>query len=152
MTADIGICFLDKYIDETWEVCDRSPDNNCYLRVDYKLDVTETDVVRPGWTIDQYRRQLSDILESWYYENEDYFFAELCFWVLAFHRIGTGLWKLLVGKGGDGKGKNWLMERGLLGKKNTATMDIGCLLDRKGVPQVGTPLLEQMRFPHSREQ
>ncbi len=38
-----GICFLDAYIDGNWEETAASPDNDCYLRVGYKLRVSDND-------------------------------------------------------------------------------------------------------------
>ena len=100
------------------------------MKVGYKHTVTEADVEREGYDLDTYRTCLRTFIESLYFGNEDFFFIKLCSLPLAFKRVCSGKWLFEVGPGGDGKSKEFILETGVLGEKNCATLDIGALMDR----------------------
>ncbi len=52
-------------------------------------------------------------------------------YVLALKAVGSGRWIVKLGKGGDGKGKEWLLTCGVLGEENATTMDVSCFVRRE---------------------
>ncbi len=52
-------------------------------------------------------------------------------YVLALKAIGSGRWIIKLGKGGDGKGKEWILICGVLGEDNTTTMDVSCFVKKE---------------------
>ena len=38
-----GINFEDVYLNDNFEICERSPDNNCYVKVPHQYNLSEED-------------------------------------------------------------------------------------------------------------
>lgn len=125
-----GVCFADKrYLDDSWTEKEISPGNDCYCRVDYKYEIKAGDL-KEGWTLDRYKTTLSRFLRALYYKNEPFFMMKLHLLHLALKRICNGRWICEISPGGKGKGKEFVLESGVLGKHNCATLDLAVLVER----------------------
>ena len=124
-----GTAFVDKYIDDSGNEVPRRRENDCYFKAPFKFDVTEADVTKPGWSIRRYDEELDLWIQSMYYNNDAFFSVKLLLWKLAFK--GKEAWKMTFecGKGGDGKGREFVFEKALFGH-SFGSLDCAVFLDR----------------------
>ncbi|CAE7726165.1 unnamed protein product [Symbiodinium sp. CCMP2592] len=125
-----GVCFLDVFLDENWEIAPKSRDHNCYLKLNYHFLYEQVVAQDPSIDVEDYRRRLRSFLESLYYENAHAFEIKLCFLHAAFKRVCTSKMIFQIGKGGDGKGMEAILDRALFGDLASSTLDCGVFLDR----------------------
>ena len=125
-----GVCFADVYLDPDWVVCAKSPTNNCYYSVPYPYHY-ENMAATENIDIAHYKKQLRLFLESLYYQNEHVFQIKLASMHAAFKKAPTCKMLFEIGKGGDGKGMEAYLQRGLLGEQHSSTLDCGVFLDRQ---------------------
>ena len=130
MPVSRGFCFADVYLNDKWEVAEKRPSNDCYFKVDYPyfFETSFADDLDP--TICQSRSKLRTFLESLYYQNEHAFQIKLCFICAAFHRSCTGKMLFQIGRGGDGKGMEAVLDAALFGSDARATLDCGVFMER----------------------
>ena len=64
MPRSEGVCFSDVYLNATWQMATKSPDNNCYLRIGYPYFYEKTLQSYPGVSIQDFRNVLRTFLES----------------------------------------------------------------------------------------
>ena len=131
MPRSQGVCFTDIYLDCTWSIQEKRPSNNCYLSVPYPFHYESLVAADPKLDLSYYKNQLRLFLESLYFENEHVFQVKLCSLHAAFKKAPTAKMLFEVGKGGDGKGMEAYLERGLLGDEQSSTLDCGVFLDRQ---------------------
>ena len=117
-----GVCFQDVYLDIEWAVQPKSPSNDCYMFVRYPFfyEVLADDASQLD--IDSFKEKLRLFLESLYFANEHVFQIKLAFLHAAFKKVCTSKMIFEIGKGGDGKGMEAYLERGLLGEEQSATL------------------------------
>ena len=84
----------------------------------------------PNIDVSNFRSRLRLFLESLYYKNEHAFQIKLCFLHAAFKRVCTSKMIFQIGKGGDGKGMEAILDRTLFGDLASSTLDCGVFLDR----------------------
>ena len=130
MPRSEGVCFSDVYLNATWQMATKSPDNNCYLRIGYPYFYEKTLQSYPGVSIQDFRNVLRTFLESVYFENEHALQLKLCFMKAAFAQVCTSRILFLVGKGGSGKGMDAILDKALFGSEASSTLDCGVFLDR----------------------
>ena len=66
---------------------------------------------------------LDTYLRSMFYKNDSAFLTTVASNYCAFHKIETGVMIHLVGDGGDGKGLLDVLETGLVGEDNSASLE-----------------------------
>ncbi|CAE8688578.1 unnamed protein product, partial [Polarella glacialis] len=130
LPKSIGIFFIDIYVNEDWEEAPKGPDNNCYFQVQYSFHVSSEYTAQPGFRLADWRKKLNTFLKALYFQNEGGFLLKLAFLKLAFLRVCSGRMIFEIGKGGDGKGMEAILEKHLLGPSNSATLDCACFIDR----------------------
>lgn len=130
MPASQGVCFQDVYLDAKWQVAQKLPSNNCYLQVNYNFFYEKTARADARVNVEDFRVSLRKFLQSLYYKNEHGFHVKLCFLHAAFHKACTGKMLFLIGKGGDGKGMEAILDSALFGLDASATLDCGVFFDR----------------------
>ena len=64
-----GVCFLDVFLDENWEIAPKSRDRNCSLKLNYHFLHEQAAARDPSIDMEDYRRRLRSFLESLYYES-----------------------------------------------------------------------------------
>lgn len=126
-----GVCFEDVYPDDDWNIQPKSPTNDCYMSVPYPFFYETLIEKNPDLDTISFKTKLRLFLESLYYANEHVFEVKLCFLHAAFKKVCTSKMIFEVGKGGDGKGMEAYLERGVLGANQSATFDCGVFLDRQ---------------------
>ena len=127
MPSSHGVCFDDVYLDDAWTEVPKSPEANCYLKINYKFHY---ELFHPDLDIKATREKLRIFIESVYYNNEHLFQLKLCFMHAAFLGKCTAKMIFEIGKGGDGKGMEAILDRSLFGSVASATLDCGVFLDR----------------------
>ena len=125
-----GVCFQDVYLDGSWCVADKSPDNNCYLKLDYPFQYENFMGLYPDVNLQKFKEKLRLFLMSTYFENWHCFQIKLCFLHAAFSRACTSKMLFLLGSGGDGKGMEAVLDRALFGESGSSTLDCGVFLER----------------------
>lgn len=125
-----GVCFRDVYLNTDWIEAAKKPENDCYIRVDYPFYYESLLEEKPLYDLEGHKAQLRLVLESLYYDNEFAFEVKLCAFHAAFQKVCTSKIIFEVGRGGDGKGMEAHLERGLFGDAHSATLDCGVFLDR----------------------
>ena len=126
-----GVCFTDVYLHGDWSVCPKNPSNNCYS-VPYPYQYESLAASDNGLDIVRYKNQLRLFLESLYYfQNEHVFQIKLSSLHAAVQKVSTSKMLIEIGKGGDGKGMEAYLERGLLGEHHSSTLDCSLFLDRQ---------------------
>ena len=110
MPRSKGICFDDVYLNEVWEITPKSPETNCYFKLDYNY--------------------YYEFLQSVYYKNDHLFQLKLAFMHAAFLGKCTAKMIFEIGRGGDGKGMEAVLDTALFGNEASATLDCGVFLDR----------------------
>ena len=127
MPPSRGTCFDDVYLDDTWTEVPKSPQANCYLKIDYKFHY---ELFNADLDIVAIRETLRTFIESVYYGNQHLFQLKLCFMHAAFLSKCTAKMIFEIGKGGDGKGMEAILDRSLFGSLASATLDCGVFLER----------------------
>ncbi|CAE7706700.1 unnamed protein product [Symbiodinium sp. CCMP2592] len=130
MPRSTGVCFTDVYLDENWDVAPKARDRNCYLKLNYRYLYEHVIAQNPNIDVNNFRIRLRLFLESLYYKNEHGFQIKLCFLHAAFKRVCTSKMIFQIGKGGDGKGMEAILDRTLFGDLASSTLDCGVFLDR----------------------
>ena len=120
-----GVCFLDVFLDENWEIAPKSRDRNCSLKLNYHFLHEQAAARDPSIDMEDYRRRLRSFLESLYYESAHGFEIKLCFLHAAFKRVCTSKMIFQIGRGGDGKGMEAILDRALVGDLASSTLDCG---------------------------
>ena len=108
MPSSHGVCFDDVYLDDAWTEVPKSPEANCYLKINYKFHY---ELFHPDLDIKATREKLRIFIESVYYNNEHLFQLKLCFMHAAFLGKCTAKMIFEIGKGGDGKGMEAILDR-----------------------------------------
>ena len=111
MPASQGIMFEDVYIDDSWNISPKDPENNCYFRLPYKYNITQDDITLPAMTLKDYARKLNTFIQSFYYKNDGYFTLKLAMLHMAFRGLNSGKIIFEVGNGGDGKGMEAILDK-----------------------------------------
>ena len=70
--------------------------------------------------------------------------------LLAYKGIPTSKMIFELGKGGDGKGTERRLEKGVMGHENSSTLDCGVFFDRKKISSISTFRLEYVKRSYSR--
>ena len=130
MPKSQGICFSDIYLTSNWEIRSKHEAQDCYVRFDYPYFYENTLAGDPSINLPMLKERLRLFLTSLYYKNEDAFQAKLCFLCAAFQGVCTGKMLFQVGRGGDGKGMEAILDAALFGSKSSASLDSGVFLDR----------------------
>ena len=118
------------YLDGSWSVAEKSPENDCYLKLSYPYYYENSMHLYPNVNIHDYKEKLRLFLTSTYFDNTHGFQIKLCFLHAAFHRACTSKMLFLIGSGGDGKGMEAVLDRALFGESASSTLDCGVFLDR----------------------
>ena len=119
------------YLNDDWQITDKSPFNDCYVMVEYKYWYENILLEDRTLNLVSHRAQLRLSLESLYHKNEHAFQVKLCFLRAAFSKVCTGKMMFEIGAGGDGKGMEAYLDKNLLGSHQTTTLDCGVFLDRQ---------------------
>lgn len=82
------------------------------------------------WTVEEYVKRLKTFVSSFYFENGGLFTLKMVLFHLALKRIPTGKIVYEVGRGGDGKGCEAILDRNVLGDENFTTIDCAVFTDR----------------------
>ena len=130
MPRGLGVCFEDVYLDASWNMAEKSPANNCYLKLDYPYYYENSMECYPDVNVQTFKEKLRVFLMSTYYQNAHGFQIKLCFLHAAFCRACTSKILFLLGSGGDGKGMEAVLDRALFGESGSSTLDCGVFLDR----------------------
>ena len=125
-----GVCFEDVYLDGSWAIAQKCPENDCYLKLDYCYHYENCVDQYPDVNPDEFRTKLRRFLMSTYHENAHGFQIKLCFLHAALRRACTSKMLFLLGSGGDGKGMEAVLDRALFGESGSSTLDCGVFLDR----------------------
>ena len=125
-----GIQFADIYVNDDWIETAPSRDANCYFRLPYKFNVLQSDITMDGWSLSDYREMLDRVLRGMYYKNEHAWYVKLLAIMLAFKRVPCNKMIFVLGSGGDSKGTEARLEKGLMGSENSGKLDCGVFLDR----------------------
>ncbi len=112
----------DVYLDAKWQVAQKLPSNKCYLQVNYNFVYVKTAHADARVNVEDFRVSLRKFLQSLYYKNEHGFQVKLCFLHATFHKACTGKMLFLIGKGGDGKGMEVILDSALFGLDGSATV------------------------------
>ena len=130
MPKSNGVCFDDVYVTDQWELQPKGPHRNCYLKLNYDFLYEKAMHKYPNLDIREMKRALRLFIESVYYDNQPAYQIKLCFMHAAFRRVCTSKMLFQIGKGGDGKGMEAILDKALFGELATSTLDCGVFLDR----------------------
>ena len=130
MPKSQGICFDDIYLTPTWDVRPKSEARDCYVRFDYPYFYENIVMSDSTINVDTFKEKLRLFITSLYYKNEYAFQAKLCFRCAAFQGVCTGKMLFQIGRGGDGKGMEAVLDAALFGSLSSASLDCGVFLDR----------------------
>ena len=130
MPKSNGICFDDAYVNDKFENMIKARHQNCYLKLPYKLNVSQNDIIREGYSLKDYVRKLNGFVQSYYYKSGSYLTLKLALLKLAINGVNTGKMIFLIGSGGDGKGMEAILDRNILGENNCTTLDCGIFTER----------------------
>ena len=131
MPKSRGVCFPDIYLNEDWRAAAKSPNNACYLFLDYPYFYENQLREDSSLDIEHFRERLRTFLESIYYKNWAGFQIKLCFMHAAFQKVATGKMLFESGAGGDGKGMEACLGRAVFSASASSTLDCGVFLERQ---------------------
>ena len=123
MPKSNGVCFEDVYVTDQWELQPKGPHRNCYLKLNYDFLYEKAMHKYPNFDIRETKRALRLFIESVYYDNQPAYQIKLCFMHAAFRRVCTSKMLFQIGKGGDGKGMEAILDKALFGELATSTLD-----------------------------
>ena len=70
-------------------------------------------------------------MESFYYGNQSLFKLKLALMKLAMKQVNTGKILFLIGRGGDGKGLDSILDKNIFGEENFCTLDCAVFTERQ---------------------
>ncbi|CAE7791620.1 unnamed protein product [Symbiodinium sp. CCMP2592] len=130
MPKSQGICFDDIHLTPTWDIHPKSEACDCYVRFDYPYFYENMVMSDSTINVDTFKEKLRLFITSLYYKNEHAFQVKLCFLCAAFQDVCTGKMLFQIGRGGDGKGMEAVLDAALFGSLSSASLDCGVFLDR----------------------
>ena len=131
MPKSRGVCFPNIYLNEDWRAAAKSPNNDCYLFLDYPYFYENQLREDSSLDIEHFRERLRTFLESIYYKNWAGFQIKLCFMHAAFQKVATGKMLFEIGTGGNGKGMEVCLDRAVFSASTSSTLDCGVFLERQ---------------------
>ena len=126
-----GVCFQDVYLDGSWCVADKSPDNNCYLKLDYPFQYEKLHGSLPRCEPAEVQREAPSLLDVYVFRELAWLFRSSCaFFMRPSVEPVHQKMLFLLGSGGDGKGMEAVLDRALFGESGSSTLDCGAFLER----------------------
>ena len=131
MPCSKGICFDDVYLNAVWQITPKSPETNCYFKLDYNYYYENVLAISPDLDLRSIQTKLRTFRQSVYYQNGHLFQPKLA--VVHAACLGKCTAKMIfeIGRGGDGKGMEAVLDTALFGNEAIATLDCRVFLNRK---------------------
>ena len=81
-----GIQMKDVYLNTNFQPAPKSRSNDCYVYINYKLNLTDEDFQNAAFSEAEYAEHLEDFLDSFYYQNNHLFQLKLAMMKLSLQK------------------------------------------------------------------